>query len=287
MQWLFLSCHNYWIVCRLVRDDDHPYLAYSPEFSIEDSSEPFRAFLGAILSVVKGVPVESSAYNSDMEFDTFDTIEEEADKGPLPEDDIDDGSGSYQDSSGGGVATGRLMKHEHAHHGHENTEFDLMVCAFPCRYLSLGLLIHSQVTSSSPKSSEYSQVWVHLYTMANNTLVLPGCAENNKPRLWLTRFVASGSTGNVWQCCFDNRDDLFAAKIVEVLRDSDADNRERLRNEFDVYLILDEVYRSGQLHDRIALRCYGAFEGNGTDILILDLCDGVLNTWDELSASER
>ena len=50
MEWLFLSCHNYWIVCRLARDadDSHPYLAYSPEITIKDSSEPFRAFLGAI-----------------------------------------------------------------------------------------------------------------------------------------------------------------------------------------------------------------------------------------------
>jgi hypothetical protein len=252
--------------------------------SIEDSSEPFRAFLGAILSVVKGVPVESSAYNSDMEFDT---IEKEADDGPLPEDDIDDGSGSYQGSSGGGTATGYPMTRQHAHGGHENIGFELMVRPFPCRSLSPGLLIQSQVTSSSPKSPETSQVWVRLYTMVNNTFVLPRRAENSKPCLWLTRFVASGSTGNVWQCCFDNREDLYAAKIVEVLCHSDADNQQRLRNEFDVYLILDEAYQSGRLHDRIAPRCYGAFEGNGVDILILDLCDGVLNVWDELSASER
>jgi len=57
-------------MCRLVRDDDHhPYLAYSPVTTIKDSSEPFRAFLGAILSVVKDVPVERSAYSSDMELD--------------------------------------------------------------------------------------------------------------------------------------------------------------------------------------------------------------------------
>ena len=80
MEWLFLSCHNYWIVCRLIKDDDHPYLAYSPEITIKDSSEPFRAFLGAILSVIKGVPVERSTYSSDMELDI---IEHE---GSLPED---------------------------------------------------------------------------------------------------------------------------------------------------------------------------------------------------------
>jgi hypothetical protein len=284
MEWLFLTCHNYWIACRLVRDDDHPYLAYSPEISIEDSSEPFRAFLGAILSVVKDVPVESSAYNSDMQFDTIEEGGE--DSGPLPEDDIDDDSGRYQGSSGR-WATGSRTTRKRAHNGHENTEFELMVCPFLHRYLSLGLLIHSQVTSSSPKLPEYFQVWVHLYTVANNTLVLPGCTENSKARLWLTRFVASGSTGNVWQCRFDNSDDSFAAKIVEVSRRSDADSRQRLRNEFNVYLILDEAYQSGQLHERIAPRCYGAFEGNGVDVLILDLCNGILNAWDELSASER
>ena len=133
MQWLFLTCHNYWIACRLVRDDDHPYLVYLPAISIQDSSEPFRAFLGAILSVVKDVPVESSAYNSDMEFDT---IEEEADD----EDDIDDGSGSYRGCSGGGPSTGHPMTCEYARGGHENTKFDLMVRVFPCRYLLLDLL---------------------------------------------------------------------------------------------------------------------------------------------------
>ena len=66
MEWLFLSCHNYWIVCRFVRDDYHPYLAYSPEITIKDSSKPFRAFLNAILSVVKDVSVDRSAYSSDM-----------------------------------------------------------------------------------------------------------------------------------------------------------------------------------------------------------------------------
>ena len=66
MEWLFLTCLNYWIVCRLVRDDIHPYLAYSSEISIEDSSEPFRAFLGAILSVDKGIPVEPSVFSSKL-----------------------------------------------------------------------------------------------------------------------------------------------------------------------------------------------------------------------------
>ena len=140
MEWLFLTCHNYWIVCRLVRDDHHPYLAYSQEISINDSSKPFQAFLGAILSVVKGVSVKCSAYNSDMQFDTI----EEEDDGPSPEDDIDDDSGVYWVSSARGAATGSPVTHSclGGGHGYENTKSELMVC-FLGRCLSLGLLIHS------------------------------------------------------------------------------------------------------------------------------------------------
>ena len=122
--------------------------------------------------------------------------------------------------------------------------------------------------------------------MSNNTPAFPQCAES-KQRLWLTRFVASGSTGNVWECLFDNRDDPFAVKVVEVLLPSDAGSRQRLHNEFNVYLTLDTAYHSGQLGDRIAPRCYGAFKGNRVDVLILDLCKGTLNQWEELHAPER
>ena len=124
--------------------------------------------------------------------------------------------------------------------------------------------------------------------MSNNTLALLLCVKSGKQRLvWLTRFVGSGSTGNAWECRFDDCDDLFAAKVVEVLRPSDADSRQRLRNEFKVYLTLDRAYHSGQLHDPVAPRCYGAFKGNHVDLLILDLCEGILNEWVELSISER
>ena len=123
--------------------------------------------------------------------------------------------------------------------------------------------------------------------MSNNKLALPLYIRRSKERLWLTRFVASGSTGNVWECRFDNRDDLFAVKVVEVLRPSDAYSRQRLRNEFNVYLTLERAYGSGQLCDRIAPRCYGAFKGNRVDVLILDLCEGTLNQWGDLSTQER
>jgi hypothetical protein len=137
MEWIFLSCHNYWIVCRLVRDDDHPYLAYSPKISIEDSSEPFRAFLGAILSVVKGVPVETSVYSPDMEFDI---IAEEDDEGPLPEDDVDDTSSDYQGDSHESVTTGRPLFRSRVRDGDVNTDSKLIVRSFLVRHVLLTLL---------------------------------------------------------------------------------------------------------------------------------------------------
>jgi hypothetical protein len=128
---------------------------------------------------------------------------------------------------------------------------------------------------------------VHLRASSNNTLALPVSNRNGKQRLWLTHFLGFGSTGRVWKCCFDNDNSPYAIKIVELLRPSDTDSRERLLNEFKVYLILEAAYRSKQLCDRITPRCHGAFEGDGIDALILDLGDSVLNSWDELSASER
>ena len=104
-EWLFLTCHNHWIVIRLVtRDNAPPFLAFSPLISMEDSSVPFRAFLGAVLSAVKGVVVEASVFN---DLQTPDTIEEEAlgEEGfPPSGSDGDDGSGEYRGPSGEGAA---------------------------------------------------------------------------------------------------------------------------------------------------------------------------------------
>jgi hypothetical protein len=124
---------------------------------------------------------------------------------------------------------------------------------------------------------------MYLQTLSSNTLALPVTDRNGKQRLWLTRFLGFGSTGRVWQGHFDNSDDSFAIKIVELLCPSDTDSRQRLRNEFNVHLIIEAAYQSGQLRDRITPHCYGAFEGDGVDLLVLDF----LNEWDELSTSER
>jgi hypothetical protein len=283
MEWLFVTCHNYWIVCRLVRDDDRPFLAYSPKISIQDSSEPFRAFLGAILSVLNGAYIEPSIFNPDIQLNS--TIIEDTDEGHLPEDDIEEHSGAYPGRPSKGSGTESPMTRYRARAAHDNAKLRLMVCPFGS-YLLLGRLIYSQITSSSPNSPESFQVWVHLQALSNNTLALPVPDRNGQRRLWLTRFIGHGSTGRVWQSHFDNSGDSFAVKIVELLYPSDTDSQQRLRNEFSVYLNIEAAYQSKRLRDRITPRCYGAFESDGVDVLVLDLCDGILHTWDELSASE-
>ncbi len=135
MEWLFLTCHNYWIVCRLVKDDNNPFLAYSPKISIEDSSEPFRAFLGAILSVLKGAYIEPSTFNSDMQLDT---IIEDTNEDPLPEDAIDDHPGAYPGSASKGSATEPPTSSPRSRAGHDNAEPGLMVCPFVDSYLLHG-----------------------------------------------------------------------------------------------------------------------------------------------------
>ena len=122
MEWMFFSCHNSWIVCRLVKDDVHPFLAYSPITCIEDSSEPFRAFLGAILSVIKGVAVEPSAFHPGVDLDTI--TEED---GILPEDDIGDKSGAYPDSSSTSTATDPPLTRGRKRAREEGTKSGLMV----------------------------------------------------------------------------------------------------------------------------------------------------------------
>ena len=72
-----------------------------------------------------------------------------------------------------------------------------------------------------------------------------------------------------------------------MLRLSDIEARKRFRNEFDVYITIEKAYQSGKLQDRIAPRCYGAFEGKHVDVLILDLHDTILDSRDHLTSQER
>ncbi len=68
-------------------------------------------------------------------------------------------------------------------------------------------------------------------------------------------------------------------KVVEVLRSPHAEARKRFLNEFNM---MEKAYQSGKLQDRIAPRCYGAFEDKIIDVLILDLHDSNLDSWEQL-----
>jgi len=90
---------------------------------------PFRALFGAILSVVRKVPVEPTEFfNNNIKFH-IDTIVEEADEGPLPEDDIDDGS-VCSVSSGEDIVTDPPNTRSRHRTGQRMAESELMVC--PC-----------------------------------------------------------------------------------------------------------------------------------------------------------
>ena len=142
------------MVCRLVRDDNNPYLAYSPVISIEESSVPFRAFLGAILSVIKDVSIESSAYNPNAEL-------EEQDNGPLFEHDIDGGLGEYQGSSGRGADTPPMTRNCYRSN-RGITVSDLLVRAFLGRYRSFGSLAFRllRLLLTRLKISKYGLVFI-------------------------------------------------------------------------------------------------------------------------------
>jgi hypothetical protein len=89
-EWLFLTSHNYWIVIRLV-SGDRPFIAFSPLISINDSSVPFRAFLGALLSVFKGGVVEASTFDDGQTLDAID----DGPSGSNPSLNPDNGSGDH------------------------------------------------------------------------------------------------------------------------------------------------------------------------------------------------
>jgi hypothetical protein len=107
-----------------VDDEDNPFLAYSPMISIKDSTIPFRAFLGAILSEINEVSVDPSTFDPHMELDTIAELQDN-DSGPLPEGDISDGSGPYRGSSSKGTATEPPVTGSRARDG--NYESDIMV----------------------------------------------------------------------------------------------------------------------------------------------------------------
>jgi hypothetical protein len=93
--------------------------------SIRDSSVPFRAFFGALLSVIEDVPVPPSESIPDQQLDP---ILEETDDGPSPEDDIDDGSGVYSGNAGA-ASVNYPMTPSRTRANQGNTKSELMACS--------------------------------------------------------------------------------------------------------------------------------------------------------------
>ena len=83
----------------LTKVGDERVLAYSPMIDISD---PFRAYLGATLSVIRNIPVRPTALPVNAIMDTLpeDERHEEEDAEPS-NDDSDNESGSYTPSSNG------------------------------------------------------------------------------------------------------------------------------------------------------------------------------------------
>ncbi|KAF8269392.1 hypothetical protein EI94DRAFT_1699562 [Lactarius quietus] len=142
--------------------------------NIENSSEPFRAVLGAVLSIQKWVPIQASVFDPDTELDIISEEENKCiPKGRRPRQFESTPPGRFEDSHS--IRGPNLFSPVHQVSGRlRNPDYNLLA-----------------------NLSKY-------------------------------------------------RDSLFAIKV-----------------------------------------CYGTFEGDMTGALILELCDGVLKSWDELNSSER
>ena len=96
-EWLFLSCHNYWIVVCLVRGGSKPpFLAVSPLVTMKDSSSSAPSYLlskVSPLNLVYSMTVRSSKQTLS-----------------ISDADVDDGSGEYRGHSGQGPITRKRTK---------------------------------------------------------------------------------------------------------------------------------------------------------------------------------
>jgi hypothetical protein len=110
----------------------------------------------------------------------LDTIKEEEDDGPSPEDDIDDDSGVYKGSSGRGAAASPSMTCSRPPDGHENTESELMVCPFLGRYhlACLSTLRLHRLPPTRRNPSKYGYISIPCQTTRSPFHSMPGTANN-------------------------------------------------------------------------------------------------------------
>ena len=115
--------------------------------SIDNSSLPFRALLGAILSVVKKIPVGPTNFSPNIKLDT---IDDGGDGGPLPEDNID-GRTVYSASSGEEMANSPPNTRSSHCAGQRKAESGVMVCPMLPVACSFPLLFNLLDHLVSPK----------------------------------------------------------------------------------------------------------------------------------------
>ncbi|KAH8112420.1 hypothetical protein DFH11DRAFT_1607533 [Phellopilus nigrolimitatus] len=113
--------------------------------------------------------------------------------------------------------------------------------------------------------------------------------------LWLDTILGRGSTGVVREGIWETniaQDNLipraFAVKYVEILSSEHKRKRERLRNEFRIYQILERAYsQCEQPSKRIAPQCFGFFESDLLSMLVLEKHDVALMEWGDLTQAGK
>lgn len=260
LEWLFLTCHNSWMVFRLTKVGDERVLAFSPMIEISNSSIPFRAILGALLSVVQDVAVKPTILPVNATMDIFPEDEHEEESGSSSENDYDDGSGAYTPSAHG-IGSSRSLTSS----------------------LQSGALVDNVDTvmfTASPASSS-RPYWVPLHSHSIAPSFPPACDR----LLRISNLLGKGSTGAVYRASMGN--ESLAVKLVEILHPDDLKKRGRLRSEFRIYLHLEEAYSSGELSERIAPQCYGTLGNKRLYALVMELHCSALSQWAGLTSLER
>jgi hypothetical protein len=130
LEWLFLTSHNSWIVFRLTKILDETILVYSPMIDMKNSSAPFRAYFGALLSIVKNIPAKPTIYPTGLVLDMF--PEEEEDEDPADESPYEPSDGESGPSAGGGDSSrSPMIRSRRKAQGDDVNDADngLMVCS--------------------------------------------------------------------------------------------------------------------------------------------------------------
>jgi hypothetical protein len=104
-------------------------LAYSPFLEIKDSSRPFLAYLGALLSVIRNVPVQPTIFPTNIGLDDLDEDDED-EEDPVSDSENDSGSEYLppgNTTSNGNGATSQPLTRSQRRSGSGDQHSELMV----------------------------------------------------------------------------------------------------------------------------------------------------------------